>query len=69
MYKSSFILVGSNNFWYASFPNTSLESAKKEARKILRNYRDYEDPESGYSPERPSQIFIYKTAGSALKVI
>jgi len=56
--KKQYILVGSNNFWYA------IEDSKKEAirvrKAILNEDGDYSDPESGYIPDTPSEVYIYE---------
>lgn len=57
-----YIVIGSNNFWYAAC------TSKKEALAIakeIQNKEDYEkycfgDPESNYFPEQPSRIYVYK---------
>lgn len=57
-----YLVIGSNNFWYATC------TYKKEALAIakeIQSKEDYDqilfgDPESNYFPEQPSRIYIYK---------
>lgn len=62
MSKPKYLVLGSNNFWYA------LCYTKKEAIAIandLKSEEEYEkcdfgDPESNYHPNKPDAVHIYK---------
>ena len=43
--EKEYIIVGSNNFWYAS-GNKSLNEARKDIRYIKKHHSEYGDPES-----------------------
>ena len=60
--KSEYIIIGSDNFWYAS-GLSSLKEAKKEIKNIKRNISKghYADPETGQMrDELPEKFYIYK---------
>jgi hypothetical protein len=61
MDKNKYLVIGSNNFWYAI--RDSLKEANQVARNIIKNKDDvvYACPETGYSPETPEQVYVYKT--------
>lgn len=53
-----YLIIGSNNFWYSTCSN------KKEVANEIKNISEapgyYGDPETGYRPEKPKKIFVYK---------
>ncbi len=63
--KKQYIIVGSNNFWYAMCD--SLKEAQAEAKKIIK-YKDrfdegnpnYCDEESSHHPFTPNELYIYE---------
>ena len=60
--KPEYMIIGSNNFWYAS-GLTSLAETRSEIKEILKNGKNscYADPESGeMKDELPNQFYIYK---------
>jgi len=60
--KPEYIIIGSNNFWYAS-GLTSLTEAENEIKKIKKNGKNstYSDPETGEIKEDlPEKFYIYK---------
>lgn len=56
--KKQFVILGSNNFWYAI--EDSLEDAKKLAKSIKNGDGDYSNPESSYIPDTPDDVYIYE---------
>lgn len=59
-----YIVVGSNNFWYHT--GDDLEEAKRIAIEIVEG-NDYSvDPETGYSPDDPEEVYIYRCLGSCV---
>lgn len=57
--KKEYLIIGSNNFWYASCLK-SLAEVKAEIKKIKKEKSWYADPESGYEPDLPEKLYIYK---------
>lgn len=57
--KKEYLVIGSNNFWYASCLET-LKEAKEIANDVIENSNGYSDPESGHEPEEPETVYIYK---------
>ena len=57
--EKQYLIIGSNNFWYASGLET-LKEAKREIKEIKKNASDYSDPETGYIPELPEKFYIYE---------
>ena len=60
--KPEYIIIGSNNFWYAS-GLTSLTEAENEIKEIQKNAGNstYADPETGEIKEDlPDKFYIYK---------
>lgn len=58
-----YIVIGSNNFWYAI--TNSKKEAKAITKRILEDKSDkesnfYADPESNNRPFRPEEIYIYQ---------
>jgi hypothetical protein len=60
--KKWYILVGSNNFWYAY--SDDLEELRKQAQAIISLKDDddsgYSDPESGHRPLPPDTLYLYE---------
>lgn len=56
--KKEYILVGSNNFWYALC--TSLKEARNRKKEILDGETGYADPETGHTPEIPEEVYVYQ---------
>lgn len=54
----NYLVVGSNNFWYW------CGDTEQEAREVVADVRsgslEYGDPESDYTPDTPSKLFIFK---------
>ena len=59
--KKEYIIIGSDNFWYASCLN-SLKEAKKEVGVILDNISAYGNPEAmgDRQEDLPEKLYIYK---------
>lgn len=58
--KAEYIIVGSDNFWYAS-GLTSLKEAKEVIKNIKKNIQSYADPETGErQTEVPETFYIYQ---------
>ena len=60
--ETRYIIIGSNNFWYAS--DDTLKDAKESLADIKKNYKrdyDFRDPESGYSPEKPKEFMLFES--------
>lgn len=58
--KTEYIIIGSNNFWYAS-GLTSLQEAKNEVKEIIKKDKWFADPETGETKdELPNKFYIYK---------
>ena len=54
-----YLVVGSNNFWYASAH--SKTGALKIARDAMNERESsYEDPESGHTPDIPENVYVYE---------
>lgn len=58
--KKEYLLVGSNNFWYAT--HTNKRDAKAEMKNILAGKGSYGNPENDYIPESPQEVFIYEAS-------
>ena len=57
--KKEYLVIGSNNFWYATCD--TLSEAKEEVKNLcVEADNDYGDPETGHKPELPYHIYIYK---------
>lgn len=58
--KKEYLLLGTNNFWYAVA--SSLKEAKELKRDILNDTSGqlFGDPESGHCPEKPTDVYIYE---------
>lgn len=56
--KQEYLIIGSNNFWYAS-GITSLEAVKEEVKRIKGN-QAYANPENGKIAELPDTLYVYK---------
>lgn len=56
--KKEYLLIGSNNFWYAT--HTNKRDAKAEAKDIVAGEGNYGDPESDYTLDPPEEVFIYE---------
>lgn len=61
--KHVFLVIGSNNFWYAQCD--TLKCAKECKKEVLKHKGDeedyrYGDEESGHKPFRPERLFIFK---------
>jgi len=58
MKNKKYLILGSNNFWYG------ICDTKKEVAETIKDIKldptDYEDPESGYQPDAPSELTIYQ---------
>lgn len=58
--KREFILLGSDNFWYASGLK-SMKEVKERIQDIIKHPQHYTDPESGRSREEvPETFYVYK---------
>jgi hypothetical protein len=55
--KKEYIIVGSNNFWYASGLDT-LKEVKEELEYIQRNWKRFKNE---YKPEL---LYVYEVKGS-----
>lgn len=53
-----FLVIGSNNFWYAT--DTTLKNAIATARAAKKDHAGFADPETGHEPEKPETFYIYK---------
>jgi len=57
--KIKYIIVGSDNFWYACSSN--LKQIKEDIENIKENITDYADPENGkHREELPETLYVYK---------
>ncbi len=56
--KKEFLVIGSNNFWYATHSN--LKDAMDESREIGKGGGGYADAETGREPLVPDTVYIYK---------
>lgn len=56
--KTEYLVIGSNNFWYAS--EITLKNADATAKEILRDAGGFSDSETGYQPEKPETLYIYE---------
>lgn len=61
--KKEYIIVGSNNFWYASCISNKKEALER-ARDIMEETEEvvYRNPEAlgDTEPETPETLYIYK---------
>ena len=64
--KKYYMLLGSNNFWYGQL--SSLEDVEERIKDIKKNPGFYTNPETGYSPELPSELYVFEKC-SERKVI
>ncbi len=59
-----YIILGSNNFWYRSSvkdKNIAIAMAKEILSDDINcEYNNSSDPESGYVPEPPTSVYVYK---------
>lgn len=53
-----YIILGSNNFWYAT--DTSLKDAKATIKAIRKDHSGFADDETGQEPEMPKEFFIFE---------
>lgn len=55
-----YLVIGSNNFWYGAYSNK--QEAISFAKDLVKDKTDivFGDPESGFIPEKPYSIYIYK---------
>lgn len=55
-----YLVIGSNNFWYGAC--LTKEEAINTAKEAISDdsYTDFGDPESGFTPEKPSSVYVYK---------
>ena len=58
--KREYVILGSNNFWYASNLRT-INDALKEMEKIKKNPKDYGIPGNNQS-ELPNSLYIYRVS-------
>lgn len=59
-HKKEYLIIGSNNFWYASCLN-SLAEVRAEIKNIKEKTRSYGDPEGGeIESELPETLYVYK---------
>lgn len=57
--KKVYLIIGSNNFWYAQ--HTNKREAIAEAKEIANgDMTGFEDPETGHVPEQPEQCYVYE---------
>ncbi|OGG61804.1 hypothetical protein A3C21_01090 [Candidatus Kaiserbacteria bacterium RIFCSPHIGHO2_02_FULL_59_21] len=57
--KKKYLVVGSNNFWYASARGKA--NALKLARDVVNSRTSsYGDPETDYSPNTPEGVYVYE---------
>lgn len=56
--KTEYLVIGSNNFWYSA--EDTLTDAKIEAKGILEGKGEYDNPETGHTPNLPDIVYIYK---------
>ena len=60
MRKFTYNIIGSNNFWYGSCI-TNKKDAIAEAKEIISGEdTSFEDGESGWTPEIPERVYIYR---------
>ena len=64
--KKEYLVIGSNNFWYASC--STLKEARQVKKEIMKSRKDkinydYGNEESypTYHPFRPDSVYIYKS--------
>lgn len=55
--KKVYLVIGSNNFWYAQCDTKS--EAIQTAKAVLDGERGYADPEGGNEPETPDEVHVY----------
>jgi hypothetical protein len=56
--KKQYLVIGSNNFWYAI--ENSLKDAKKTMHIVKSDNGAFSDPETGHTPDVPENVYIYE---------
>jgi len=57
----TYLVLGSNNFWYGTC--STLAEAKEVADTAIISPESFDDPETGYTPDSPDGVFIYRSPG------
>ena len=58
--KTEYLIIGSNNFWYAM--EDTYKHALERAKEIRADHNNcgFADMESGHEPEEPETLYIYQ---------
>ena len=58
--EKEYLIVGSDNFWYASCLKT-LKEVERKVYEIENNLQSFENPENGETAKLPETLYVYKT--------
>lgn len=58
--RDYYLVIGLNNFWFDMCD--TLKEANMIAKSIMKSGTSgYSCPETGYCPEKPEEVFVYKS--------